>query len=351
MTRNSQAARAFAHAEGRATMIRRVCEGMAIMPDGMDLEHGGRLDCVEIAWRLVGPEGAPVVAVLGGISAHRHVAGGDEEPGWWPGLVGPGAGIGTERFRVLSFDWLGGSDGTTGPAPDSYGRDPFPSISPFDQAAVLARLVYHLGVHRLRAVVGASYGAMVALAFGARFGGLVERLVVLSGAHEAHPLATGWRSVQRNIVRLGLERGAGREALAIARGLAMTTYRSAKEFGERFAGAPERHGDHFRFPVDSYLEAHGERFAARVTPEAYLCLSESIDLQDVKPEAVRAPTTLVAVRGDLLVPVSQMRELADRLAGPCGLVEIDSLYGHDAFLKEEEILAPLLAEVLEGDAS
>ena len=137
MTRNSQAARALAPAEGRAAMIRRVREGMAIMPDGMDLEHGGRLDRVEIAWRLTGPEGAPVVAVLGGISAHRHVAGGDDVPGWWPGLVGPGAGIGTERFRVLSFDWLGGSDGTTGPAPDSYGRDPFPGISPFGRSSAL----------------------------------------------------------------------------------------------------------------------------------------------------------------------------------------------------------------------
>ena len=78
MTRNSQAARALTPAEGGAAMIRRVCEGMANMPDGLDLEHGGCLPSVDIAWRLTGPEGAPVVAVLGGISAHRFVAGGDE---------------------------------------------------------------------------------------------------------------------------------------------------------------------------------------------------------------------------------------------------------------------------------
>lgn len=345
MTRNSQAARALTPAEGGAAMIRRVCEGMANMPDGLDLEHGGCLPSVDIAWRLTGPEGAPVVAVLGGISAHRFVAGGDEVPGWWPGLVGPGAGIDTGAVRVLSFDWLGGSDGTTGPA----AGEAFPAISPFDQATVLARLVYTLGIHRLRAVVGASYGGMVALAFGARYGALTERLVVLSAAHEAHPLATAWRSVQRNIVRLGLERGAGSEALAIARGLAMTTYRSPREFAARFRGRPERAEDHFRFPVDSYLRAHGERFAARVRPEAYLCLSESIDLQSVRPEDVRTSTTLVAVRGDQLVPLTQMRELADRLAGPCGLAEIDSLYGHDAFLKEDAILAPLFGQVLAGE--
>lgn len=348
MTRNTQAALVIAAPEGDAIMMPGVREGVASMPDGLDLEHGGRLDAVEIAWRLTGPEGAPVVAVLGGISAHRHVAGGDDPQGWWAGLVGPGKGIDTGRLRVLSFDWLGGSDGTTGPAPGSDGGDPFPAVSPFDQAAVLARLVYQLGIHRLRAVVGASYGGMVALAFGARYGALAERLVVLSAAHEAHPLATAWRSVQRNVVRLGLEVGEGRRALAIARGLAMTTYRSPKEFAARFAGRPEPAGERFRFPVDGYLEAHGERFAARVRPEAYLCLSESIDLQAVRPEDVRLPTTLVAVRGDQLVPLEQMHELADRLAGPCGLVEIDSLYGHDAFLKEDALLAPLFAEVLEG---
>ncbi|MEJ2515560.1 MAG: homoserine O-succinyltransferase [Gammaproteobacteria bacterium] len=359
MTRNSQAARvldpraddAFAPAAGGAIMMRRVSEGLAIMPEGMDLEHGGRLESVEIAWRLVGPEEAPVVAVMGGISAHRHVAGGDDVPGWWSALVGPGAGIDTERFRVLSFDWLGGSDGTTGPAADDDPARSFPAVSPFDQAAVLARLAEQLGICRFRAVVGASYGGMVGLAFAARYARRLERLVVLSAAHEPHPLATAWRSVQRNVVRMGLAHGAGRDALAIARGLAMTTYRSQREFGSRFAGEPVADGDRFRFPVDGYLEAHGERFAARVRPEAYLCLSESIDLQRVPPGDVRTPTTLVAVRNDLLVPVDQMRELEAGLAGPCGLLEIDSLYGHDAFLKEDTLLAPLFIETLEGGRS
>ncbi len=356
MTRNSQAARvldpraddAFAPEADGAIMMRRVSEGLAIMPEGMELEHGGRLESVDIAWRLVGPDDAPVVAVMGGISAHRHVAGGDDVPGWWSTLVGPGAGIDTERFRVLSFDWLGGSDGTTGPAEISGPAQPFPAVSPFDQAAVLARLADQLGISRFRAVVGASYGGMVGLAFAARHRRRLERLVVLSAAHEPHPLATAWRSVQRNVVRLGLAHGAGPDALAIARGLAMTTYRSPREFATRFAGAPEAHGDRFRFPVDGYLEAHGRRFADRVRPEAYLCLSESIDLQRVSPRDVVTPTTLVAVGDDLLVPLDQMRSLAASIAGPCGLVEIDSLYGHDAFLKEDALLAPLFNETLEG---
>lgn len=328
-----------------ARVQRRSIEGVALMPGSLALRHGHCIAAPRVAWRLDGPDAAPVVAVLGGISAHREVAGGEGAAGWWPSLVREGGGIDLDRYRVLGFDWLGGSEGTTGPR----AGEPFPSVDPADQAEILARLLDHLGIERLRAVVGASYGAMVALAFGAAHHARAGRLVVVSGAHRPHPLATAWRSVQRRIVRLGLEHGAGREALAIARGLAMTTYRSAAEFGARFDGDAVRDDRAFRFPVDAYLDARGEAFAARVLPEAFLCLSESIDLQDVDPARVRTPATLVAVTSDVLVPPEQMRELAGRLGAPCRLAEIESLYGHDAFLKEDALLAPLIAEALEAN--
>jgi len=85
----------------------------------------------------------------------------------------------------------------------------------------------------------------------------------------------------------------------------------------------------------------------RYDPGAFMCLSESIDLHRVTPESIGVPTTLVAVTEDQLVTVNEMRELESRLAGPRTLYEIHSLYGHDAFLKEREQLAPVFARALE----
>jgi homoserine O-acetyltransferase/O-succinyltransferase len=322
---------------------------VARMRGGFDLKHGGRLQGVKIGWRLTGAAGAPVIAVLGGISANRNVTGDDDdECGWWPALVGPGRGVDTRRWRILSFDWLGGSDGTTGPVPGSFASEPFPSVSPDDQANLLARLLDHLRLSRLHAFIGASYGGMVALAFGALHPKRLGRLVVLCAAERAHPLAIAWRSIQRRIVRMGLEGGTGHEALAIARGLAITTYRSAEEFSQRFDGPATCGSSGHRFPVEAYLEHHGEQFASRIVPESYLCLSESIDLQDVDPGQLRVPTTLVAIRQDQLVPISQMRSLASRVGEHGRLHELDSLYGHDGFLKEDRQLEPLLSRILEG---
>ena len=101
--------------------------------------------------------------------------------------------------------------------------------------------------------------------------------------------------------------------------------------------------------MEDYLDARGADFVRGIVPESYLCLSESIDLQDVDPARVTTETTLVAVRQDQLVPLVQMRDLARRLRGPCRLVEIESLFGHDAFLKEDDVLTPVFSDALEGE--
>ena len=315
-----------------------------ILPGGLDLHFGGRLDSVEVAFRLAGARMAPVVAVLGGISAGREVfAFGPGAAGWWQDAVGPGRALDTDRFRVLGIDFLGGSHRTTGPA---HGAT-FPSISAFDQARLLVELLDHLGIDRLRASVGASYGGMVSLALAEAYPGRLRHAVVLSAAHRTHPMSTAWRSVQRAIVRYALGHGEGARGLTLARALAMATYRSAREFEERFPGPAEAGPEGFRFPVESYLMSRGASYAAHYRPEAFVCLSESIDLHRVDPARIRVPTTLLAVQEDQLVPLADMRELRDRHGGNCSLVEISSLFGHDAFLKETEVLRDLLARALD----
>jgi homoserine O-acetyltransferase len=300
------------------------------------LRHAGARR-VRVAWECIGAPGAPLLVVQGGISAGRHVAANDAhpEPGWWDDQVGVGRAIDPSAFRVLSFDWLG-ADG----ALDL-------TLDPADQADALAALLDVLGIGALHAFVGASYGAMVGLQFAARHGQRLGRLVAISGAHRAHPQATALRVVQRRIVKLGRSEAAVQDALALARALAVVGYRSPDEFGARFDAAPTIQADGARFAVEDYFDAVGPRFAARFTPTAYLRLSESIDLQQVDPAAVRTPTWLLGVAQDQLVPLADLQALAARLGGRATLQAIQSPYGHDAFLKEPVAIEALLRDALD----
>jgi homoserine O-acetyltransferase/O-succinyltransferase len=326
-------------------------EGVLEMPGEMALHHGGRLAGVHVAWRIVGPANAPVVCALGGISANRYVCT-TEDPrqAWWGQIVGAGCPLNADSFRVLSFDFLGGSGDTTGPAQygsahsegdaDGATASPFPSISTYDQAVVLAALIDHLGIKSLRAIAGGSYGGMVALAFGERYPERVAQLLVIGAADRAHPLSTAWRSVQRRVVKFAVDCGRSKEGLQLARALAMSTYRSSEEFSARFGGAASQGEDGFVFPVEEYLYARGADWADRYKPESFLCLSESIDLHRVDASRIFVPTAAVAIREDQLVPLTDVRTMVARL--PAGrLHEISSIYGHDAFLKESEQLRPI----------
>jgi homoserine O-acetyltransferase len=319
-------------------------EGILEIPGEQSLYHGGRLSNVRVAWRLVGPTAAPTVCALGGISANRRVClTEDPRHAWWAQIAGPDRPLDVNQVRVLSFDYLGGSAESTGP---EHGQT-FPSISSYDQADVLARLLDHLSISALHAIAGGSYGGMVALAFGERYPERVGHLLVIGASDRAHPMATAWRSVQRQIVRFAVDCGRSKEGLQLARALAMSTYRSSEEFSARFSGGAVLDGDRFVFPVESYLFARGGDYASRYRPESFLCLSESIDLHRVDAARIFVPTTVVAVREDQLVPLADMRAMVARLPA-ARLHEISSIYGHDAFLKETEQLRRIFAVALES---
>lgn len=292
-------------------------------------------------FELAGAPGAPVVVVLGGISATRHVTSTDHDPspGWWDDIVGRGRGIDTDSYRVLGVDFLDGgwrSDGR-----------PQRTVTTHDQAANVARVLDELGVDRIHSFVGASYGGMVGLAFAERHPDRIASLVAISAPHEPHPMSTALRALQRRIVELGLDTGRGAQALAIARGLAITTYRSAREFGERFDSAPiERSENDATFAVEGYLRHHGETFAARWRAERFLALSLSGDLHRVEPSAIRVPTTLVAAEGDAIVPLEQLEALVARLGGPATLVHLPTTRGHDAFLTEPTAVGHIVRTAL-----
>jgi len=294
---------------------------------------------VRVRWALHGAAYAPVVIVQGGISADRRTVGDADGAGWWDALAGAGRAIDTDRFRVLSIDWLERAD-----LGDAL------AVATNDQADALAALLTELGIDCVHAFVGASYGAMVGLAFASRHPARARRLVAIAGAHRAHPLSIAIRNVQREVVRLGDRHGDTAAGLDLARRLAMTTYRSAVEFAERCADAPvfDADDDHHHFAEEGWLKAAGANFAQRFTATRFLALSESIDLHGVRPEDIRVPTTLIGMTSDRVVPLAELCDLQRRCGASAALHVIDSRYGHDAFLKEDAQIGALIGDALDN---
>ena len=295
-----------------------------------------RLDCrhagprhVQVRWALCGADDAPLLVVAGGISAHRHVIAhaGDARPGWWQSQAGV-----LGRHRVLAIDWIGDRDGFDAP------------IDSADQADAIAAVMAALSLPVARAFIGASYGAMVGLQFAARHPGRLRSLVAISGAHRPHPWASALRSIQRQVIALGAESDAG---VALARQLAMLSYRTPQEFAERFDAPVVVRDGVAHCAADDYLAHCGRLGAARFDAASYLRLSESIDLHRVEPETLRVPVGVVAVEGDVLVPPDLLAELSVR-APDAWLQTIPSRYGHDAFLKETTAISAALTAALEA---
>ena len=298
----------------------------------LQMRHAGERD-VRIAYELVGAANAPVVVVAGGISAHRHAIASAEFPeqGWWQNQSG--AGLDPARFRFLSINWLGG-DGSLDVAIDSA-----------DQADAIAAVLDSLGVDVIAAFVGSSYGAMTGLQFASRHPARLRRLLVISGAHRAHPFASAWRALQREAVALAGALGDEGKGLALARQLAMLSYRTPNEFAERFDAAPVLVDGRARVAAQDYLEHCATTWVARTSPTAFLRLSESIDLHRVDPRTVKVPTTVVAVVEDRLVPLEDLFALAEGLA-KSEIRVLRSKFGHDAFLTEPQEIAAILENTL-----
>lgn len=283
---------------------------------------GGPTATFRLRYCFHGDATEPWRVVAGGISASECP---DE---WWRSQVGRNRAIDPEDGAVLGIEYLGSR-------PERW-----KGVSTFDQAAAVAAVLDELGVETIDAFIGASYGGCVGLSFAIRYPARVKRVLAISASHRPSPMTTALRSIQRNLVRQGLQEQDLSTAITLARALAMTTYRTEEEFAQRFAGEPIWNHDRWRFPVEDYLEARGCAFADSFDANRYLVLSESLDLHRIDPETLSVPLHLFAVREDRVIPVQAMRDLAD--ATGASLETISSRYGHDAFLKEEEAVAKWL---------
>lgn len=296
------------------------CAPVSELVCGFTRPNGGWL---EACGRLVGPEDGPATVVLGGVSAGRRLIEDGEGPGWWPGVAADGGALDPARRRLLSLDFIDAAD-------------PFPTTA--DQAEAVLALADAAGLDRF-ALVGASYGGVIALEVAARAPGRVRRLDVLCAAARPHPMATAWRSIQRETVRLAIAAGEPARGVDLARRLAMTTYRTHEEFNQRFAAPDPESRD--GAGVEAYLAARGADYAAETSPDRFLALSQSMDSADVAVERIQAPARLLAVASDRLVPPGDIEATAARM-GAAEVTTIDSLYGHDAFLKEVDAVNSFL---------
>lgn len=303
---------------------------------GFCLSDGQPLTDATVRLRRFGPDGAPAIVVLGGISSDRRVADvGDGRAAWWPRLVRAGGPVDLDRYQVLGLDLLPGR-----------GETAVRTLTPADQARALEAALDHLGIARLDALIGASYGGMVGLAFAAAFPQQLKQLIAISAPHRPATHATALRGIQRRILAFGIDTGRPGEAVALARELAMTTYRTAEELDLRFGRdtAPEAAGQ--PYAVCDYLKARGRAYVPRMSAERWISLSDSLDRHRVEPPAVTVPTTLLGFTSDQLVPIADLDALAEDLPNLRAYVRAPSLYGHDGFLKEEAVVADLVTSAL-----
>jgi homoserine O-acetyltransferase len=297
----------------------------------LPLTHRGSAS-VRLSYEIVGPENAPVLLAAGGISAGRHVIASDDfaEPGWWQSQAGS---FQLPSYRLLSIDWIGADGLLDRP------------VDPADQAEAIARLLDYRGIDSFAGFIGASYGAMVGMHFAARYPDRCGALLAISASVSAHPYASACRALQRQALTLGEAHGDPKSGVALARAMAILTYRTPQEFAERFAAAPAITDDRLRVPAEDYLDFQGARLRERMCVVAYRRLSESIDLHRIEADDIRVPLTLVAVDQDALVPAADIESLARAVPGAtCHLIH--SRYGHDAFLKEEAQVAAIITEFL-----
>lgn len=339
----------------------------------LELEHGGVLSDVKVAYETYGrlnPNRDNAVLVCHALSGDSHVArhNEDDDPGWWDIVVGPGKAIDTDRYFVICPNLLGGCRGTTGPnsidpeTGEPYGPD-FPVLTVADMVDLQRRLIDHLGIEQLLAVVGGSMGGHLVLWWATHLPHRVAGAVAIGTSARLTSQALAFDVVGRNAIlqdphyRGGryYDQGPGPQAgLAIARMLGHITYLSREAMTHKFDAdrlSPRQVGTQFetRFSVGSYLAHQGDRFVERFDANSLVTLTMAMDLFDLgpTPEALHAVLRracpkwlLISFTSDWLFPAFQSREIVDALIRAGKAVtysNVTSDCGHDAFLLPDDL--------------
>lgn len=341
-------------------------------PQPVALSSGRTLDNVRLVYETYGTLNASrsnAVLICHALSGHHHAAGyhseNDDKPGWWDYYIGPGKPIDTNHFFVVSLNNIGGCHGSTGPVsvnPETgkpWGPD-FPKLRVRDWVKTQAMLMDVLGIGVWAAVVGGSLGGMQAMRWCVDYPDRLRHCVVIASAIKLSAQNIAFNEISRQAITSDpdffagryLEHGtAPRKGLSIARMVGHVTYLSGDAMGQKF-GRDLRSGSFetgaeaaIEFQVGSYLRYQGESFSDRFDANTYLLMTQALDFFDLarefndNPAEAFAKTSsrflVVSFTTDWRFPPERSREIANALirAGKSvSYAEIESEYGHDAFL-------------------
>lgn len=342
-------------------------------------EAGGLITGAQLAYQRWGklrvfPDGSTNVVLI-----EHALTGGSDVTQWWPGIVGPGMAIDTQRWCVVCANVLGGCYGSTGPASLAHdGRawgSRFPALSIRDLVRAEKRLLEQLGIEQVAAVVGGSMGGARALEWAALYPGFADTVCVMAVSARASAWQIGIQTAQLAAIESdphwqgGDYYGTGRApvaGLATARRIAHLTYRGELEMDERFgvhAAAGENPLGTFRTPgqrfaIESYLDHQARKLVERFDAGSYVVLTEALNRHDIGRgrgglnkalAAITTPVQVVGVDTDILFPYHQQEHLSRNLGNLLGMAQIISPVGHDAFLTETRQVGHILASFLGRD--
>jgi homoserine O-acetyltransferase len=351
------------------------------------LEGGGTLAPFTIAYETYGKLNERrdnAILVTHALSGDAHVAGrhsaNDKRPGWWDMMIGPGKGLDTDKYFVISSNVIGGCSGSTGPAsPDPatgrpYGTD-FPIITIADMVNAQAMLVDHLGIDKLLAAVGGSMGGMQVLEWAVSHPDRVHLCLPLATAARQPTQAIAFNEVGRQAIMADPDWHGGHyyggrtpaKGLSVARMIGHITYLSDEAMQEKFGRRlRDVHDYSFTFSADfeveSYLRYQGLSFTNRFDANTYLYITRAIDYFDLTRrqgtlvDAFRDVTARFLVLGfssDWLHPPYQLKEIVSALRATqkhVSYYEVESHYGHDAFLLEREKMEGIIGAFLASGA-
>lgn len=351
------------------------------LPGAFALAGGGVLPELSIAYETYGKlnaNGTNAILICHALTLDQYVASPHPrtgKPGWWTRLVGPGKPVDPADWFVICANVLGGCMGSTGPS----SLDPrdgqafamrFPVITISDMVAAQARLLDHLGIGTLAAVIGGSMGGMQALTWAVTHPARVKKVVAIATAarHSAQNIAfheVGRQAIMADPKWLGGQYAPDAppaDGLAVARMAAHITYLSEEGLTEKFGRRLQNRdavsfGFDADFQVESYLRHQGLSFVERFDANSYLYITRAMDYFDLAEPfggnlarafaGARARFCLVSFTSDWLYPTAESRRIVRALnaaGAPVSFVELESPFGHDAFLLD----APEMNRVING---
>jgi homoserine O-acetyltransferase len=351
------------------------------------LEGGGTLAPFTVAYETYGKLSERkdnAVLVTHALSGDAHAAGrhsaNDQRPGWWDMMIGPGKGLDTAKYFVISSNVIGGCSGSTGPASMNpatgrpYGTD-FPIITIADMVNAQAMLLDHLGIEKLLAAVGGSMGGMQVLEWAVSHPERVHLCVPLATAARQPTQAIAFNEVGRQAIMADPDWRGGHyyggkppaKGLSVARMVGHITYLSdeamQEKFGRRLRDIPDYSFTFSAdFEVENYLRRQGLSFTNRFDANTYLYITRALDYFDLTRrhgslvQAFRDVTArflVLAFSSDWLHPPYQLKEIVSSLRAThkhVSYYEVESHYGHDAFLLEREKMEGIIGAFLASGA-